>query len=105
MGIIRMDSIPLQTSPVGVRVRKLYETPDVRIMNLVIEPGQTVPEHSAPVDAFFYVVDGSGEITIGGTPFRVTATDILPCPAGTPMSLRAIDETFAVLNIKTPTPA
>jgi quercetin dioxygenase-like cupin family protein len=104
MAIIHLDDIPLLTTPFGVRVRPVYETPHVRIMNIILEPGQSIPEHSAPVDAFFYVISGHGHITVSGLPHEVHATDIVPVPAQAPMSLRAVDEHLVVLNIKTPRP-
>lgn len=104
MAVIRLDRIPLGRTPFGVSFRPVYETPHVKVMNLILDPGQSVPEHSAPVDAFFLVLSGSGEITVAGVPHPVRAPDLLPVPAGAPMSLRATGERFEVLNIKTPRP-
>ena len=35
--------------------------------------GEALSEHTAPFDAMIQVVDGSAEITIGGTPFIVSS--------------------------------
>ncbi len=105
VGAIRMDEVPLGRNQFGVKARRLLETDGFRVMNLVIEPGEMVPEHSSPVEVVFYVVSGSGEIAVGGRKYGVKARDILPCPKETPMSLRAGAETLAVLNIKAPNPS
>jgi quercetin dioxygenase-like cupin family protein len=72
-------------------------------MNLVLTPGDVVPEHSVPVDVFFYIVEGKGTLKIGDEAEVVEAKDIILCPPNTEMSLKADqDEEFVVLNVKTP---
>lgn len=104
MEIIKMESIPLTQNKRGVDARHLLERSSVKVTNLVLNPGDEVPEHAVPVDVFFYVVSGRGKITIGGETAEVQATDIIPCPANTPMAVRAVDEKLVVLNVKTPNP-
>lgn len=54
------------------------------------DEGQALSEHTAPYDAFVYIVDGEAEITISGKPLTARAGDIVIMPAGEPHSLRAI---------------
>ncbi len=54
------------------------------------DEGQGLSEHTAPYDAFVYIVDGEAEITISGKPLTARAGDIVIMPAGEPHSLRAI---------------
>lgn len=103
--VIHIDSVPLFTTERGIRARQVLNTAPYRIMNIVLEPGQTIPKHTSPVDVFFYVLTGSGEISIGATAHTVRANDILPCPKDTDMSLQAGDKGLSVLNVKAPNPA
>ena len=51
--------------------------------------GQGLSEHTAPFDALVQVLDGSLELTIGGTPVAVARGEIARMPAGVPHALRA----------------
>lgn len=53
------------------------------------DQGQALSEHSAPFDALVVVLDGAGEITISGKPFKVAQGQALLMPAGEPHSVRA----------------
>ncbi|TYB35105.1 MAG: cupin domain-containing protein [Flexistipes sinusarabici] len=103
MEIIRMDEVEGFINKRGIKAKQLLKNDDVQIMNLILKPGEAVPEHSVPVYVFFYIVEGSGTLKIGDEENVVSAGDIIPCPRNTVMSLKADqDETFVVLNVKTP---
>ena len=59
MQIITADQIPVADNPHGVDVRHLYKTKDVVVSQITLQPGEIVKPHKAPVDAFFYVLEGS----------------------------------------------
>ncbi|MFW5994071.1 MAG: cupin domain-containing protein [Halanaerobiaceae bacterium] len=103
MKVIRMNEIEGSTNKRGVTSKQLHKNEDVKIMNLILRPGDVVPAHSVPVNVFFYIVSGRGTLQIGDDEQVVKATDIVPCPPNTEMSLKADqDEEFNVLNVKTP---
>ena len=103
MEIIKMDQIQGQVNKRGVTAKKLLQHEHATVMNLVLSPGDEVPEHSVPVDVFFYVVEGKGKIKIGDEEAVVESDDIVLCPPNTGMSLTADQgEKFSVLNVKTP---
>ena len=54
------------------------------------DEGQGLSEHTAPFDALVQVLDGEAEITIAGTPHRVTAGQMIIMPANKPHALRAL---------------
>jgi quercetin dioxygenase-like cupin family protein len=60
--------------------------------------GQELSEHTAPYDAFVYVLDGEAEITLSGVKHRVSAGEILIMPANQPHALYAI-EPFKMLLV------
>lgn len=54
------------------------------------DEGQGLSEHTAPFDAVVQVLDGEAEVTVGGTPHRVGAGQLVVMPAHVPHSLRAV---------------
>jgi quercetin dioxygenase-like cupin family protein len=60
---------------------------------------QGLSEHTAPFDALVQVVDGSLELTIGGTPVRVGPGEIVRMPAGVPHALHAPEPCRMVLTM------
>ncbi len=103
MKIIKMDEIEGKENKRGVVAKQLIRHENTRVMNLVLKPGDEVPEHSVPVDVFFYIVEGKGTLRIGNDEEVVKARDIIVCPPDTKMALKADQgEVFKVLNVKTP---
>jgi quercetin dioxygenase-like cupin family protein len=54
------------------------------------DAGEGLSEHTAPFDALVVMIDGEAEISIAGTPYRVTAGQLLRLPAGQPHALKAL---------------
>lgn len=105
MKIIRMSEIEGRVNPRGVVAKELINHEHVKVMNLVLKPGDSIPEHAVNVDVFFYVVKGKGTLKIGDEKAAVAETDIVLCPPKTPMSVYADQgEEFVILNVKTPRP-
>lgn len=101
--VIRMKDVEGKLNRRGVSAKLLLQNDHVRVMNLNLRPGDTVPEHSVPVEVFFYVVEGRGTIKIGEETAIVEATDIVICPKNVIMAVYADQgENFSVLNVKTP---
>lgn len=48
----------------------LHESDELKVVLVGLEPGQVLPEHSAPAAAF-HVLDGSGIVTVDGAPAQV----------------------------------
>jgi len=62
------------------------------------DKGQGLSEHTAPFDAFVYLIDGKAEITIDGKAHSVTAGESIIMPANKPHSLKAV-ERFKMLLV------
>lgn len=60
--------------------------------------GEGVSTHSAPGDAFVYLLDGEAEITIGDKTLRVKSGEAVVMPANIPHGLEAV-ENFKMLLI------
>ena len=91
MQLITADQVAVADNPHGVDVRHLYKTKDVVVSQITLEPGEVVKPHKAPVDVFFYVLEGSPTIEIEGQ--TITAAPGARSPAApaicTPSATRA----------------
>lgn len=54
------------------------------------DAGQGLSEHTAPFDAFIYILDGEASITLSGTPVSAQSGEVLIMPANEPHSVRAV---------------
>ena len=85
-------------SPVGLAAyqqgavvsRTLLKRAGGTIALFAFDEGQALSEHTAPFDALAVVVDGEAEISIAGTPHRVSAGHLLRLPAGKPHAVKAV---------------
>jgi quercetin dioxygenase-like cupin family protein len=55
------------------------------------DAGQGLSEHSAPFDASILMLDGEGEITIGGSPHLLKAGEFIIMPANIPHAVKAMN--------------
>jgi len=62
------------------------------------DKGQGLSEHTAPFDAFVYIIDGKAEIVIDGKANSVVAGESIIMPANKPHSLKAV-ERFKMLLV------
>lgn len=54
------------------------------------DQGQGLSEHTAPFDAFVYLIEGDAEITISGKKHSLKTGDTIIMPAKEPHALKAI---------------
>ncbi|UCG81988.1 MAG: cupin domain-containing protein [Dehalococcoidia bacterium] len=54
------------------------------------DEGQGLSEHTAPFDAFVYLLDGEADITISGKALRLKEGEMVILPANKPHALKAI---------------
>jgi len=61
--------------------------------------GEALSEHTAPFDAMIQVVDGKGEVTIGGKPFILEAGQSIIMPANITHGVKALEKFKMVLTM------
>ncbi len=61
--------------------------------------GEALSEHTAPFDAMIQVVDGKGEILIGGKSFILEAGQTIIMPANIPHAVKAVEKFKMVLTM------
>jgi len=70
--------------------RTIAESKAGSLTVFAFDGGQGLSEHSAPFDAIVQVIDGNGELIIGGSPVKVSAGQIIIMPANVPHAVRAV---------------
>ena len=61
--------------------------------------GEALSEHTAPFDALIQVVDGRGEIIIGGKPYIVSSGESIIMPANVTHAVKAVERFKMVLTM------
>jgi quercetin dioxygenase-like cupin family protein len=61
--------------------------------------GEALSEHTAPFDAMIQVIDGKGEVIVGGKPFTLNSGDVIIMPANIPHAVKAVDKFKMVLTM------
>jgi len=93
------------STPHGVKVCKLYDTPDAQAIHITLEPGESLKRHITPVDVFFYVLEGTGVVEIGDEKKTVSRDTLVESPKDIPHCLyNESDATFRFLVVKAPRP-
>ena len=76
--------------------KTILDKPVGTITLFAFDEGQKLSEHTAPYDAVVQVLDGRGQLTIGGEPVTVAAGQIVIMPGNVPHSVTA-DERFKMV--------
>jgi quercetin dioxygenase-like cupin family protein len=63
------------------------------------DKGEALSEHTAPFDAMIQVVDGKGEITIGGKSFFLESGQSIIMPANIPHAVKAVEKFKMLLTM------
>ncbi|MBN1399390.1 MAG: cupin domain-containing protein [Anaerolineae bacterium] len=90
-------------NPHGVSARPLHNSEHVQVTMVTLEPGEALKLHITPVDVFVYILEGRGEVEIGGERRWVSRDDLIVSPARIAHRLMNETETvFRFLVVKTP---
>jgi len=63
------------------------------------DKGEALSEHTAPFDAMIQVVDGKGEIIIGGQSYIVAAGQTIIMPANISHAVKAVEKFKMILTM------
>ena len=103
MTIVRALEAAPSENPHGVDARGLHGTQHVQVTMITLKPGEGLKLHLTPVDAFFYVLEGTGKVETGGEVEEVGADMLIDSPARVPHRLfNESDADFRFLVVKTP---
>jgi quercetin dioxygenase-like cupin family protein len=105
MKILDIKELEISKTAHKVAVKKMHETKDVTIVHIMLKPGESLLKHITPVDAHFYVLEGTGFVEIAEEKVEVKAGQLIFSPANIVHTLyNESDSDFKFLVVKTPTP-
>lgn len=81
----------IDIAPGTVASRTLVKGASGTLTLFGFDAGEGLSEHSAPFDAWVYVLEGLVRLTIGGNPVEAAAGEIVCMPANVPHAVHAIE--------------
>jgi mannose-6-phosphate isomerase-like protein (cupin superfamily) len=84
MQIIKALNAPDGPNPHGVSAKPLHASEHTQVTMVTLAPGERLRLHLTPVDVFFYILEGSGEVEIGDERAIVACDDLVVSPARVP---------------------
>lgn len=63
--------------PIDLEAHILHSEKPVELVHLTLKPGEKLGEHKNQFDVIFFVIEGSGILTINGEPTKLKASDTL----------------------------
>lgn len=89
----------IEYSAGAVVSKTIIKNPSGNISLFAFDKGEGLSEHSAPFEALVQLLDGSAEITIGGTPFHLQTGESIILPANIPHALKASEKFKMILTM------
>ena len=87
----------------GVEAKKIYDTDNAEAIHMSLAPGQSLKKHTTPVEVFFYILEGRGEVEIGDEKQEAEKDMLIDSPKGIPHLLRNNSNAlFRFLVVKVP---
>ena len=103
MKITRVADAPAHQNPHGVDARKLYDSEHAQVVALTLQPGEQLKRHITPVDAIFFVLEGTGIVEVGDEKVEVSANTLIDSPANIAHCwYNESDSVLRVLVVKVP---
>jgi len=91
------DSVEYSDGGIVSKTVLKKETGNISLFSF--DKGEALSEHTAPFDAMIQVVDGKGEVTIGGKPFILEAGQYIIMPANITHGVKALEKFKMVLTM------
>jgi quercetin dioxygenase-like cupin family protein len=91
------DSI--EYSDGGIVSKTVLKKESGNISLFSFDKGEALSEHTAPFDAMIQVIDGKGEVTVGGKPNILTAGQTIIMPANISHAVKAVERFKMVLTM------
>lgn len=94
-----LDAAGLIDYQEGAVVSRTIINKDIGTISVfAFDKGQGLSEHTAPFDAFVYILDGEAQISISGKPNHIESGQMIIMPANEPHALSAT-ERFKMLLV------
>src|SRR5687767_10690479 len=93
---LKLSSLVTPTAQ-GIASRVLAKTGGGGVTLFAFDAGQALKEHTSPVEALAFVLEGVCRFTVGGTGIDASAATVVRLPADVPHALEAIEATRLLL--------
>jgi quercetin dioxygenase-like cupin family protein len=105
MKTIHISNAEIVNNPHSVKSQKLHSSEHVSLMQITLRPREKLRQHITPVDALFYVLEGTGIVEIGDEKKEVSKDTLIDSPKGIMHCwYNEGDSLLRFLVIKTPFP-
>lgn len=105
MKIIQPGDVGNKETPHKVDVRPLYDHENAQVMFITLKGGESLLPHITPVDVFFFIHKGKGQVRVGDEIEDVSEGMLVESPRDIIHSLiNPFDDEFKVLVVKAPRP-
>ncbi len=84
MNIRKLSETKPMENAHGIDARNLYSKDTAMVTVITLEPGQSLRKHITPVDAAFYVLEGTGIVEVGDEKLEVGKDTLIDSPKGIP---------------------
>ena len=91
------DSVEYSEGGIVSKTVLKKETGNISLFSF--DRGEALSEHTAPFDAVLNVVEGKGEVMIGGKPFLLEAGQTIIMPANITHAVKAVEKFKMVLTM------
>lgn len=88
MKTVKVGDVAAFENPHGVEAKKLSDMSGASVTFMALGEGQSLKKHTTPVDVFFYILEGKGEVEIGNEKQEVEKDMLIESPKDIPHLLR-----------------
>jgi len=75
-----IESTEIMETIHGVDARSLYNSPELIVTVITLQPGEHLVRHITPVDVAFFVLEGTGVVEIGEEKAAISAGTLVESP-------------------------
>ncbi|MBN1538905.1 MAG: cupin domain-containing protein [Candidatus Thermoplasmatota archaeon] len=105
MKIIDPENVKIKETPHKVDVRPMYDHENAQALLITLKRGESLLPHITPVDVFFFVHKGRGQVRVGDEIEEVSEGMVIESPRDMIHSLmNPFEDEFRVLVVKAPRP-
>ncbi len=88
-----------------VDARKIFDTENMQLVHIHLNPGEALKPHITPVDVVFYILEGQPDVLIGNEKSRVSINMLIESPKNIVHCIyNDSDQPARILAVKSPRP-
>jgi mannose-6-phosphate isomerase-like protein (cupin superfamily) len=92
-------------NPHKVSAKTIYDHEEAQCVHILLKPGESLKKHITPVNVFFYILEGDGQVEIGDEIVTVSKDMIVESPVKIPHRLlNPSSKNLRFLVVKVPKP-